>query len=196
MHADGRPVLAVHGLTKRYPGVVALVTWVLFLLLDAGWLGVVSLLAWWVTVVAGLLILARWLPAKGRHSSGPTADTWGEGPGLSILAHVGLLVGVIVFTILFVMGCGAGTPVDPSTIDPADYSLTTDRSAYLAVGEGEGPGRMIEPLPSESRCSSAPSSTYVMISISRCPWVGKPCAGATRSSLITRRSRKPICAGS
>lgn len=87
-----------------YPGVVALVTWVLFLLLDAGWLGVVSLVAWWVTVVAGLLILARWLPAKGRHSSGPTADTWGEGPGLSILAHVGLLVGVIVFTVLFFVG--------------------------------------------------------------------------------------------
>ena len=57
-----------------------------------------NMLFWWVTVVAGLLILARWLPAKGRHSSGPSADTWGEGPGLSILAHVGLLVGVIIFT--------------------------------------------------------------------------------------------------
>ena len=87
-----------------YPGVVALVAWVLFLLLDIGWLGLLGLLAWWVTVVAGLLILARWLPAKGKHSSGPTADTWGEGPGLSILAHVGLLVGVVVFTVLFLVG--------------------------------------------------------------------------------------------
>lgn len=87
-----------------YPGAVAVVTWVLFLLLDVWWLGVLGLVAWWVTVIAGLLILARWMPAKGRHSSGPTADTWGEGPGLSILAHAGLLVGVVVFTILFATG--------------------------------------------------------------------------------------------
>ena len=87
-----------------YPGVLALVAWGLFLLLDNRWLGALGLLAWWVTVVAGLLILARWLPARGKHSSGPTVDTWGEGPGLSILAHVGLLVGVSVFTILFLVG--------------------------------------------------------------------------------------------
>lgn len=87
-----------------YAGAAALVAWVLFLLLDVGWLGALGLLAWWVTVVAGLLILARWLPAKGRHSSSPRADTWGEGPGLSILAHVGLLVGVVVFTALFLTG--------------------------------------------------------------------------------------------
>lgn len=85
-------------------GVLALVTWVLFLVLDIGWLGTTGLAAWWVTVVAGLLTLTRWLPAKGRHSSAPQADTWGEGPGLSILAHVGLLVGVIVFTVLFLVG--------------------------------------------------------------------------------------------
>ena len=60
-----------------------------------GWIG---LLLWWVTVVAGLLVLARWMPAKGKHSSGPATDTWGEGPGLSVLAHVGLLVGVSIFT--------------------------------------------------------------------------------------------------
>lgn len=87
-----------------YPGTVALVAWVLFLVLDIAWLGLLGLVAWWVTVLAGLLILARWLPAKGRHSSGPTADTWSEGPGLSLLAHVGLLVGVTVFTVLFVVG--------------------------------------------------------------------------------------------
>lgn len=85
-------------------GAVALVTWVLFLVLDVRWLGLVALVAWWLAVVAGLMILARWMPAKGRHSSGPKADTWGEGPGLSVLAHVGLLVGVIVFTVLFAVG--------------------------------------------------------------------------------------------
>lgn len=79
-------------------GVPALLLWTAFLVTENALLGWLGVLLWWVTVVAGLLILARWLPAKGRHSSGPSADTWGEGPGLSILAHVGLLVGVIIFT--------------------------------------------------------------------------------------------------
>jgi len=87
-----------------YAGVPALLMWVGFLLTGIGWLGALALLAWWVTVVAGLLILARWMPAKGRHASGPAADTWGEGPGLSVLAHVGLFVGVTVFTILYLVG--------------------------------------------------------------------------------------------
>lgn len=81
-----------------FTGVPALLLWTGFLFTDntlLGWLGVLLL---WVTVIAGLLILARWLPARGRHSSGPSADTWGEGPGLSILAHVGMLIGAVVFT--------------------------------------------------------------------------------------------------
>ena len=90
--------------THTGAGVVALVVWVLFLALGTWLLGLLGLLAWWVTVVAGLLILARWLPAKGKHSSGPVVDTWGEGPGLSVLAHVGLLVGVVIFTVLFAVG--------------------------------------------------------------------------------------------
>ena len=87
-----------------YAGIPALLLWVGFLVTGIGLLGAVALLAWWITVVAGLLILARWMPAKGRHASGPAADTWGEGPGLSVLAHVGLFVGVIIFTILFLVG--------------------------------------------------------------------------------------------
>lgn len=87
-----------------YSGVPALFLWVAFLVTGFTLLGLVSLLAWWITVLAGLLILARWMPAKGKHASGPAADTWGEGPGLSVLAHVGMLVGVSVFTVLFLMG--------------------------------------------------------------------------------------------
>lgn len=87
-----------------YSGLPALFLWVAFLLTGVTLLGVVSLLAWWITVIAGLLILARWMPAKGRHASGPAADTWGEGPGLSVLAHVGLFVGVTVWTALFLVG--------------------------------------------------------------------------------------------
>jgi hypothetical protein len=79
-------------------GVPALLLWTAFLVTGTDLLGWLGILFWWVTVVAGLLVLARWLPAKGRHSSGPQADTWGEGPGLSILAHVGLLVGAVIFT--------------------------------------------------------------------------------------------------
>lgn len=85
-------------------GALALVAWTVFLFSGAGWLGWAGLLLWWGTVVAGLLILARWMPPRGQHSSGPVTDTWSEGPGLSILAHVGLLVGVGVFTALLVLG--------------------------------------------------------------------------------------------
>jgi hypothetical protein len=95
-----------HGLlnTHTFAGVPALGLWVAFLVTGNTLLGWLGLVLWWVTVVAGLLVLARWMPAKGRHSSGPTADTWGEGPGLSVLAHVGLLIGVIVFTAFLATG--------------------------------------------------------------------------------------------
>lgn len=85
-------------------GVPALLIWTAFLVMGNVLLGWLGLLLWWVTVVAGLLILLRWMPAHGRHSSGPAADTWGEGPGLSILAHVGLLVGACIWTAFMVLG--------------------------------------------------------------------------------------------
>lgn len=95
-----------HGLVNVHTGagVLALVVWLVFLVADeesvlggAG-TGILALALWWVVVVAGLLILVRWLPSHGKHASSGTEDTWSEGPGLSILAHVGMLVGVIVFT--------------------------------------------------------------------------------------------------
>lgn len=84
--------------THTFAGVPALLLWAAYLSTGTGVLGWLAIVLWWVTVVAGLLILARWLPAKGRHADEPVADTWGAGPGLSVLAHVGLLVGVVVFT--------------------------------------------------------------------------------------------------
>lgn len=84
-------------------GVLALVLWCTFLFTGVGrTVGYAGLACWWATTVAGLLILLRWLPARGRHASGPAADSWGEGPGLSVLGHVGLLVGSIVWTYLLV----------------------------------------------------------------------------------------------
>jgi len=85
-------------------GTIALVTWVAFLVapedsfLGTSTFGIVSLAFWWITVVAGLLILLRWRRPKGRHASGGAEDSWSDGPGLSVLAHVGMLVGVCVFT--------------------------------------------------------------------------------------------------
>ena len=85
-------------------GVVALVTWLLFLIADdssplgSPTVGIVALFFWWVVVFAGLLILVRWMPSHGRHAQTAKEDTWSEGPGLSVLAHVGMLGGVCVFT--------------------------------------------------------------------------------------------------
>lgn len=85
-------------------GALALVLWVLFLafpadsLLGGSAAGIVAIGLWWVTTVAGLLILARWLPARGKHAQPAATDSWSNGPWLSVLAHVGLLVGTLVFT--------------------------------------------------------------------------------------------------
>jgi hypothetical protein len=98
-----------HGLVNVHTaaGSLALVVWVLFLVADedtvmggAG-VGIIALALWWIVVVAGLLILVRWLPSHGKHASSGTEDSWSEGPGLSILAHVGMLVGVVVFTFAY-----------------------------------------------------------------------------------------------
>ncbi|HET8562195.1 MAG TPA: hypothetical protein VFL69_16875 [Marmoricola sp.] len=86
-------------------GSIAVVVWAGYILASLAWpVGLAGLVLWWLTALAGILILARWLPARGRHASGPAGDSWGEGPGLSILGHVGLVVGCVVWTALFVTG--------------------------------------------------------------------------------------------
>jgi hypothetical protein len=81
-------------------GVLALALWVPFLATghDSSLVGVLGLFFYWLTAVVGLLILWRWKPSHGRHAAASTEDSWSEGPGLSILAHVGMLVGVLVLT--------------------------------------------------------------------------------------------------
>jgi multisubunit Na+/H+ antiporter MnhG subunit len=81
-------------------GVVALVLWVVFLVTGhhMSLVGVVALFFYWLTALVGLMILFRWAPSRGRHASAGADDGWSQGPGLSILAHVGMLVGVVVFT--------------------------------------------------------------------------------------------------
>ena len=90
----GRGMLHVHTVA----GVLALALWVAFLVTDDESLGIAALACWWIVVVAGLLILVRWLPSHGKHASEGQEDSWSEGPGLSVLAHVGMLVGVLVFS--------------------------------------------------------------------------------------------------
>lgn len=85
-------------------GVLALVVWVTYLVagedaaLGGELAGIIGLSLWWVVTIAGLLILVRWIPSRGRHATSGQDDSWSDGPGLSILAHVGMLVGVLVFT--------------------------------------------------------------------------------------------------
>lgn len=91
--------------THSVAGALAIVTWVIFLVTGIGeerggnaLIGIIGLSLFWLTTVVGLMILFRWLPTKGKHSSDPQLDSWSRGPGLSVLAHVGMLVGVCIFT--------------------------------------------------------------------------------------------------
>lgn len=89
--------------THTVAGLAALMTWTVFLfgLGDRGVesvIGVAGLALYWITTVAGLMILLRWMPSRGKHASAAVQDDWSEGPALSILAHVGMLVGVSLFT--------------------------------------------------------------------------------------------------
>lgn len=92
-----RLALTLHTVT----GAVAAVLWVTYLVTGQAVVGFVGLVLWWVTVLAGLALLMRWMPARGRHASTDEEDDWARGPGLSALAHVGLLLGVLVFTFAF-----------------------------------------------------------------------------------------------
>jgi len=88
-------------------GGVGLVIWVIFLIAPtrsanggtwADLLGILGLLCLWLVVVAGLFILVRWMPSRGRHAGETTADSWSSGPWLSLLAHLGMFLAVTYFT--------------------------------------------------------------------------------------------------
>ena len=94
-------------LVHTVAGTAALLLWVAFLAfpedssLGGSVVGIVALGFFWVTAIAGLLILTRWLPTRGKHAGEKATDAWSKGPWLSVLAHVGMLVGVIVFTFAY-----------------------------------------------------------------------------------------------
>lgn len=91
-------------------GALALVVWVTFLVTEgrvsestSTLVGLLGLVLWWVVALVGLLLLTRWLPTRGRHASDGVEDSWSSGPGLSVLGHVGMLVGVVVFTYAYLV---------------------------------------------------------------------------------------------
>ncbi len=43
----------------------------------------------------------RWLPAKGKHAADGASDEWTEGPWLSMVGHLGALVGAVVWSVFF-----------------------------------------------------------------------------------------------
>jgi hypothetical protein len=85
-------------------GVSALVVWVYYLTSPSDGLGLVALALWWLEVVMGILILLRWIPGGGKHAAPSVDDSWATGPSLSILGHVGMLLGVAFFTYCVLSG--------------------------------------------------------------------------------------------
>lgn len=99
----GRRLLDLHTVT----GVLALLAWTVFLVaaddsaLGGATAGIVAIGLWWVVGIAGLAILLRWLPVRGKHAADGAGDGW-WGPWLSLLAHLGMAVGIGVFTWAYV----------------------------------------------------------------------------------------------
>jgi hypothetical protein len=79
-------------------GVIGLLLWVPGFALDMQPLMLAGLAAFWVVAFAGLMLLARWLPSHGRHAHEAVTDEWTEGPWLSLVAHLGMLVGITFIT--------------------------------------------------------------------------------------------------
>ena len=102
------PSLILNGHTLF--GILGLAAWTTYLVAPedttAGSpaVGIAGLSCLWIVVVCGLLILLRWLPIRGRHAAVRPEDSWSDGPGLSVLAHVGMFVGVAIDSIAYALG--------------------------------------------------------------------------------------------
>ncbi len=99
-HAQSGHALVPRAIVNAHTvmGVLALGVWIYYLSSPDDLIGVLALVAWWVEVVIGLLILGRWMSRPGKHSADTTGDTWAQGPALSILGHIGMLLGIAFFT--------------------------------------------------------------------------------------------------
>jgi Na+/H+ antiporter NhaA len=92
-------------------GLLGIVGWGVYLVthdrssfgLDRELIGIAALGLLWVASLVGLLILMRWLPTRGRHAHPSREDSWSDGPGLSILAHVGFFLSICFATIVYML---------------------------------------------------------------------------------------------
>jgi hypothetical protein len=89
-------------------GTLTLVLWVAYLLAPESTLigspeiGIVAIGGWWLLAGIGLTLLARWRRPKGRHS-GEHHDAPRAGLLLSVVGHVGLLLGALQFTYVYLV---------------------------------------------------------------------------------------------
>lgn len=96
----GRGLVNLHTVT----GVVAIVTWVMFLVGDpdtaAGSLmtGIASIGFWWLVSALGLLMLVRWLPTRGRHAPDGDLPRLARSAFPSVVTHLTMLAISVYFT--------------------------------------------------------------------------------------------------
>lgn len=89
-------------------GLVGLVVWVVFLVFPVGsplgssLAGVVGLFFLWLVVVAGIFLMVRWLPSRGKHAGAGNHRRGGTGPALSVVVHMSTLVLVVWLTWAYV----------------------------------------------------------------------------------------------
>jgi hypothetical protein len=81
-------------------GVLTLLVWIVALVTTRKEVALAALIGWWLLAIVGLLLLARWLPSASKHAKDKATDAWGSGAGLSLLGHVGMVVGVSYFTFI------------------------------------------------------------------------------------------------
>jgi hypothetical protein len=80
--------------------VLTLLVWIVALVTTRKEVALAALIGWWLLAIVGLLLLARWLPSASKHAKDKATDAWGSGAGLSLLGHVGMVVGVSYFTFI------------------------------------------------------------------------------------------------
>lgn len=85
-------------------GAIGTVLWLAFLVLpgDPALLGVLGLGCWWVVSVVGLLLMSRWLPARGSRGKRAARQSHVGSAWLSIIGHVGVFVAAMWFTLAYV----------------------------------------------------------------------------------------------
>ncbi len=97
-HHTGSAIATLHTVT----GGLAVLIWGVFLVfgedtfLGGALVGVLGLGCWWLTTFAGLLLLTRWLPNRGKRA----VERSGRGARMaaSFAGHLGLAVAVLIFT--------------------------------------------------------------------------------------------------